>query len=297
MLVAATVSATMAGSAQAPYFHTFRLSAGGIRPAALADASNADANDVTSMFRNPGSVSFVKNVSVVYAHISEVGTHAATEQVTVSLPRAGRFAFALNALVMHGGMLDPEGAPVTDFRSTGGDICASYLLLPTISAGVIGGVRSMSIGEERRMMGWGLMGVFYYPSPGISYGLTYGAERGVIYWYANAQSGLFWEDDATQHLEIGATMSFPPRAKESIVTLSLAAQKVFPGVSLFNTKGGLEISPVPWATLRIGFKVGSNERVARYGFGFRFSRASVDFAFAPSAAEHRFGGLSVMVDL
>ncbi len=289
--------ATAIVSAQTPYYHTLRPGAVGMRSAGLADASNADATDVSGMFWNPGSLAFLKHRSVVFSHVTDVGTHASTEQLTVAVLRSEEFAVAVNGSLMHGGTLTPEVGPVIGFKGVGGDIGASYLLLPTLSVGVVAGVRGVTIGPERRTTGWGLAGVFYFPSPGISYGLTYGALRGVTYWYANAQSGVLWEPDLTQQLEIGATMSYPPRATDPVVTLSLATARVFPGVSLFSTKGGLEINPVSWASLRVGFKVGSVERVARYGIGFHLSRVRLDFAFAPSAVENRFGGVSLMVDL
>lgn len=297
LCAAVAMMASITGSAQTPYYHTVRPSAAGMRSAGLADASNADATDVGTMFWNPGSLSFLRHRSVVFSHVQDVGTRANTEQVTMAVLRSGDIACAVNGMLMHGGTLSPEDGPTTTISAIGGDIGASYLLLPTLSIGTMVGLRDITIGSDRRRTGWGLVGLFYFPSPGISYGLTYGAVRGVTYWYANAQSGVLWEPDLSQHLEIGATMSYPPRAQAPVVTLSLATARFFPGVSLFSTKGGLEINPVPWASLRVGFKVGSVERVARYGIGFRVSRARLDFAFAPSAVESRFGGVSLMVDL
>ncbi len=293
----ATMMVTVAGSAQTPYYHTFRPSAISMRPAGLADAANADARDVTAMFWNPGSLAFLRYQNIVLTHISDPGTHAKTEQVSAAVFRNAEFSLGVNALVMYGGTLTPEDGPTTEFKGIGGDAALSYLLLPTISVGMIAGVRDMTIGTARKTTGWGLLGVFYYPSPGISYGLTYGAVRGVTYWYSNAQSGVLWEPDLAQYLEIGATMTYPPRAKDPVVTLTLATQRNFPGVSQFSTKGGLEISPVSWMAFRVGFKVGSVERVARYGIGFRYSRARLDLALAPSAVENRFGGIALVIDL
>lgn len=297
LLAGVTAMATVAGSAQTPYYHTFRPSSASMKTAGLADASNADASDVTAMFWNPGSLAFLRQQNIVFTHISDVGTHASTEQLTAAVFRGTEFSFALNALMSHGGSLSPETGPTTRFKAIGGDAGVSYLLLPTLSVGVVAGMRGVTIGTTQRTTGWGLVGVFYYPSPGISYGMTYGAVRGVTYWYSNAQDGVIWEPDLSQYLEIGAAMSYPARAKDPVVTLALATQRHFPGVSLFSTKGGLEVCPVPWAALRIGFKAGSVERVARYGIGFRISRVRLDLAFAPSAAENRFGGVALVIDL
>lgn len=292
-----TLLIAVSGFAQAPFYHTFRPSFAGMRSAGLADASNADATDVTAMAANPACLSFLKYRSVALAHVTDIATQAGFEQASGVLPRIGELTFAVNAAVMHGGKLDPGEGVRAAWSGYGGDVGASYLLMPTMSVGVVAGARAITISGERRTTGWGLAGVFYYPSPGISYGLTYGAVRGITWWYANAQSGVIWEPDLTQHLEIGASMSYPPRAQDPVVTLSLATQRFFPGVSLFSTKGGLEVNPVPWIALRVGFKAGSVERVARYGIGIRMPRVRLDFALAPSAVENRFGGFSLMVDL
>jgi hypothetical protein len=288
---------TTAVFAQAPYYYTLRPQGMGMRAAGLAEASSADATDVTGMFWNPGSVSFVRKPGMVFTHAIDTETHANTEQLASTVYRGAGVSLAVNGLYMHDGTLSPEGGPHVGIGMRGADVTASLLLLPTLSVGVMVGGREILLDTDRRTTGWGNVGLFYFPSPGISYGISYRILRGATYWFANAQSGVTWEPDPFQTIEMGATMSYPARSKSPFVMLSLSTEKVFPGVSLFSTKGGLEVLPIPMLALRVGFKVGSVERVARYGIGVNLYGVHIDAAYAPSRAENRFGGVSLMVDL
>ena len=106
----ATMMVTVAGSAQTPYYHTFRPSAISMRPAGLADAANADARDVTSMFWNPGSLAFLRYQNIVLTHVSDPGTHAKTEQVSAAVLHNAEFALAVVTGLdgEHEARFDPE---------------------------------------------------------------------------------------------------------------------------------------------------------------------------------------------
>ena len=288
---------TASGFAQTPYYYTMRPHGMGMRAAGLAEASSADATDVTGMFWNPGSLSYLRTQGIMFTHAIDATTRAKTEQIAAAAYRTAGVSFAANAVYVHNGTLSPESGPQVSVGMRGVDVAASYLLLPTLSLGALVGVRELQFAEERRKTGWGNVGLFYFPSPGISYGISYRALRGATYWYSNSQSGVLWEPDVMQTIEMGATMSYPARATTPVVMLSLSTEKVFPGVSLFSTKGGLEVFPLPMIALRVGFKVGSLERVARYGIGVQWYGVHIDAAFAPSSAENRFGGISLVVDL
>lgn len=298
-LVCATllVILPVAALAQPPSYYTVRPAGFGMRAAALAEASSADAADVTGMFWNPGCLSFIRHPGFILTHMVDVETHLQIEQVSGSAYHASGLAIGVNGTLAHAGSYTPDGGPAVGLGLTGVDVAASYLLLPTLSVGMLAGVRWIRLAGEKGTTGWGTVGIFYSPSPGISYGMSYGARRGLTYWYANAQSGVEWEPDVLQALEIGATMSYPARAQVPTVVLSLTTQKFFPGVSLFSTKGGIEVYPLRIVSLRVGFKVGTVERVARYGVGLHLGGVRVDLAYAPTRVEQRFGGISVKVDL
>ncbi len=295
--VGVTLFLSAAAQSQAPFYYTVRPQGHGMRAAALADASSADASNVTGMFWNPASLSFLGSGGIIGTHTLDVKTRLQSEYLAGVVQVGRGLTVAASGVYAHAGKLEPEGGPVVSLKVYGADLAGSYAILPTLSVGGLFGARKAAFDGESRTMGWGQIGMFYFPSPGISYGMAYRVIRGYTYWYANNQSGVEPEPDLIQNLEIGATMSYPARAERPIVTLSLTTEKSFPGVSLFSTKGGLEVLPTQFLSLRLGFKVGTLERVARYGFGLHFGRVHVDFASGPSRAENRFSGVSLMVNL
>jgi hypothetical protein len=204
---------------------------------------------------------------------------------------------AVAGMYSHGGELRPEGDLAVAVKEYGVDIATSMALTPTLSVGAFAGGRQVQFASTTKTNGWGQVGMFYYPSPGISYGWAYRVSSGVSYWSANAQRGVINEPTLSQNLEISATMTYPSRSSAPIVTLSLASEKYFPGVSLFSTKGGLEVYPVSFIALRVGFKAGTVERIARYGVGLRFDPVRLDLAVGASRSEDRFAGISLSVSL
>ena len=296
-VVAILLILSAASYAQAPYYYTVRPQGHGMRNAALAEASSADPSDVTSMFWNPGILSFLKDQSIVATHSVDLRTRTNSEHVAGSFMVYRGLTLAASGSVSHGGKLEPENGPVVDLKGYGADVAGSYALMPTLSLGGLFGIRNTDFGGTTVNYAWAHVGVFYYPSPGISYGMAYRMTRGHTYWYANLQSGVIREPDLLQNLEIGATMMYPSLAERPVVILALTTEKSFPGVSLFSTKGGLEVLPTRFLALRIGFKVGTLERVARYGIGLQFERFELDFAAGPSRAENRFSGVSLTVKL
>ena len=299
VLAAAGLQLLFSGAthAQAPFFYTVRPQGYGMRAAALAEASSADGSDVSGMYWNPGCLVFLKNEGVLVSHVMDVSTRAQVEHLAGSVRFGHAFALGVSGVYSHEGRLELENGPEVPLEGHGVDLAGAYAFAPTLSLGVLAGFRKLTFDAESRTTGWGQIGLFYFPSQGVSYGFVYRAARGYTYWHANQQSGVERETDLLQNIEIGATMSYPARAEDPIVTLSLTTEKSFPGVSLFSTKGGLELLPVRFLAVRVGFKVGTLERVARYGFGLKFGRVHIDFAAGPSRAESRFTGVSLMVNL
>ena len=294
---AAQLFAADAGRSQVPFYYTVRPQGAGMRAAALAEASSADPTDVSGMYWNPASLVFLRSPGLLASHVVDIKTRSQWEQLAVGFQLGPSFAVGASGVYTHGGRIELEDGPVVQIKARGVDLALAYAFHPTISAGVFAGFRDFMFDAESRTTGWGQIGLFYFPSPGISYGIAYRVARGYTYWYANSQSGVEPEPDLLQNLEIGATMTYPARAERPVVVLSLTTEKSFPGVSLFSTKGGLELLPTRFLALRVGFKVGTLERVARYGVGLQFGAVHIDFAAGPSRSENRFSGVSLLVNL
>jgi hypothetical protein len=295
--LAAAVVVITPVAAQPPTYFTVTPEGLNMRLAALGDASCSQVLDVGSMFGNPASLNHLQERGVIATHIQDRLTRGSVDQVAATVFSTNAFAVALNGTVSHGGGIRPEGVSPFPAREFGGDLAVAYAFLPTLSAGVLAGIRKTEIASLPSTNVWTQVGILYYPSPGISYGATYRVRKGATYWFANAQNGFDKDTPVRQGVEIGATMTFPARSDRPVATLSLSTEKFFPGISLASTKGGLEYLPVEFLALRIGFKVGSFERAARFGLGILVDPFRVDVAVGPSMSDDRFAGVSLFVRL
>lgn len=286
LLLVHTASAQLVVSAARP----FAVSPRGF---ALADAYCADWTDVASMYGNPGALGSLRQKSVMLTHHVDWATRTATEMIAAPIMLNDDIAFGVAGMVGRQGVLTGLDGLDHRFSYQGGDVAGSYRLLPTLTVGVLAGVRAYSFGDHTMSTGWAHVGVLYTPSPGITYGIAYRVRGSAVRVIANQDASLVRESTWPADLEIGAAMTFPARSGTPIVSLALTTEKSFPAVQRFNTKGGLEIYPVRFLALRMGYKVGSTTNVARYGAGVLVNRFRLDFGVAPSAAEDRSHTLSV----
>jgi len=254
---------------------------------ALADAYCADWEDVTSMYGNPGALGSLKASSIVLTHHADWITRTATEFVAVPLRIDDEFSLGFAGTIGRKGTLTGLDGTEFAFSFRGGDLASSYRIMPTLSLGLLVGVREYSFADDRMTTGWVLVGLLYSPTPGISYGITYRARGSALRVIGGQHASLVVESQLPADLEIGASMTYPARSGSPIVSLALTTEKSFPAIQRFNTKGGLEVYPVQFIALRIGYKVGSSNNVARYGAGVRFDRFRLDLGIAPSSAEER----------
>jgi hypothetical protein len=264
---------------------------------ALADAYCADNTDVTSMYGNPGALGYLRNTSVVLTHQVDWTTQSATEQLAVPYQLNRDISLGVAAVVSRDGKLRAENGADFAFNSYGIDLGSSVRIMPTLTAGLLLGARSYTFADQTMTTGWVQVGVLYNPTPGITYGASYRIRNNLLCVIAGPSAFLVREPTWPAELEIGAAMTFPSHSGTPIVTLALTTEKNFPSIQRFNTKGGLEVYPIPSVALRLGYKVGSSVNVGRYGAGVRFGKLQMDVGIAPSSAEERSHVLSLSYSL
>ena len=173
------------------------------------------------------------------------------------------------------------------------DLASSTRVIPTLSAGVLAGIRSFKFANLSRSSEWAQLGVFYNPLPGIAYGLVYRYRRGLVFVKAGSDISLTPYASTPADLELGAAMTYPSNAADPIVSLALSTVRTFPSAERFNIKGGLEVYPVSYLALRLGYKVGSTTNLPRFGLGIHVRNFRCDFGIGPNQAEDRFHGFSL----
>jgi len=156
--------------------------------------------------------------------------------------------------VDHAGYQDPRPDGRVEFSDYGFDLGYSVTIMPTLSLGFHGSARLVEVDGVSRAGGWSPWGSFYFPAPGISYGLRlHGPGTGLHYW-VDPENGEHVEDQqkVPNALELAVEMKFPARAFEPTFVLALATERVLAYKQTFY-KGGMEVTPWHFIAFRIGY--------------------------------------------
>jgi hypothetical protein len=259
----------------------------------MADAYCADQHDVTSMYGNPGALGFLRNKSIVVTHRVDWTTQSATEQAAVPFQLSHDIALGISALAARDGRLHAADGAEFAFTSYGVDLGSSVRIIPTLTVGLLLGARRFTFADQTMTTGWIQAGVLYNPTPGITYGVAYRIRNNLLCVIEGSHTSLERAPVWPAVLELGAAMIFPAHSGVPVVSLALTTERSFPSVQRFNTKGGLEVYPVPFLALRLGYMVGSEVNVGRYGAGVKVGNLQMDIGIAPSSAEDRSRVLSL----
>lgn len=272
----------------------------GARAAALADANVADAFDVGSMYWNPAGVAFLQQRSLVLNYALErilSNASVMTENVAVPLPQMGTWGMGIGFTLHHIGKA-PVGNPLSgsDFRRYSLDIALAKTIVPSFGIGI--GLNGHYAGtpQEYRWGGSSTFGIYYEPSPEVSYGIVYEGVGSVVqYPYefdtVYARNGVSTENP-TRTLQAGLTLRYPSSADRRMITLVLASQKVF-GETGVAYKGGAEWFPVSFFVVRAGYWARKSSVAAKFGAGLRLGRIQLDYAISDGRSQPRFQQLSI----
>lgn len=268
----------------------------GARTLGLAEAYVAEAYDVNSMYWNPASLSFIRQNSFVLDHALEVSSNLMNENISLPLYYTNEQVMAMGLSVNHIGYLR-EGVEA-NFRAVqyGYDIAYAKKIVPTVSVGVRVGLR---YGHSPSSNVWGVsssVGIFYSPSQEISYGASFsGLGTGIRYSH-NGISTALGTANLSRSLQIGAALRYPSSLKQTILIISVANEKIFDQTGL-RYKGGIEFFPVHFITLRTGYLVDPEIKVAMYGLGIKIGRVRFDYAMSPSKFTNRLYQFSLGLNL
>jgi hypothetical protein len=266
----------------------------GARMVAFADASSASAYDVTCIFSNPASLSFLRTSSIVVNHTRNWNLGLVTDNVAIPLALSQRHTVAFGVTVDHAGYINPHPDGGVKFYDYGFDVGYSATILPTLSVGLLGSGRILEVDGVSRAGGWLSFGVFYFPTPGISYGLRlHGPGTGLLYG-VDPEYGEYVDDKLKmpKALEIAAEMKYPARAFEPVVVLALATETVLSYGQTFY-KGGIEIRPWSFLAFRMGYADLDGIHSFRMGAAMKLGRLRLEYSIAPGPTEQRYDALSL----
>jgi hypothetical protein len=274
----------------------------GARAGALADALTSDNSDVSAMYWNPAIISFLHEISIVGNYSLEIlgnRDNIMTENVVFPVFSMDWGGVAIGFTNSHVGHIE-QGSPLTgyNFSLVGLDVGGSVVLSDPLSVGVLVSTRYARTNNNGLVVLSSTFGVCYQPAPELTYGLSFqgvgdGAEFVLDPLTLETMPERFRLSKA---LQLGITARVGAFSERPVIIANAGTQKLF-GRDGIVYKGGIEIWPVPFWPLRIGYWVGSETVAARYGTGLRFGRYQLDYGISTTRLEPRFHQFSLSYTL
>ena len=275
----------------------------GARAAALGDAYIAEAYDASTIYWNPAGLPFVYYTQVAASFASEkLPTHdyITTENVAVPLPHIGNWSFGLGGTLHQIESIDAN-SPLKglSYSQVGFDIGVARLIIPAFAVG--GSIRTRYAKNNYSSL-WavsGSIGIFYAPSPGVTYGFIYqGMGSGITYPYYQTTDVFDLErGNLPRTFQAGLSMRYPENPTEQqILTICFTNQKVI-GVGGLEYKMGVEAFLLPFLVVRGGYWTGPTSAAAKIGGGIHLGQFQIDYAYAGSDEEPKFHQVTVAFTL
>ena len=140
------------------------------------------------------------------------------------------------------------------------------------------------------------LGIFYAPSPEISYGLTYEGIELASSFRSNGEATVAGWEPIPRRFAIGIAMRYPSSYSDRQLTVSVSNEKQIGLAGLFY-KMGIEILPWRFLAVRTGFLTGPETESLRYGAGILASQMEVSYTYIPYSIKGRYHQLSMFINM
>ncbi len=204
------------------------------RAAALGNSYFSETYDAMAMYWNPASIVFIQKLSVI--ENAAIGPSQAMFRDGLALPvwigddRA--VAVGLQGNYYGDRWSNPDAA----FHSL--DVAVAQKISPTISVGALLNLRYSSVYQSSLWTGSGTLGAFYFPAPGISYGLAFkGLGWGTSFAAQDLVTSTQYLKNLPKSLAVGATIKFPSYYENPIFTLSASDEKCLARINRSTVQG------------------------------------------------------------
>ena len=261
----------------------------GTRTAALAGADIAEVYDVSGMYQNPATLVFLRRASFMFDHAQGGSGDPLTESIAFPLIYQQAPMLALGFEISHSGYLWESPS---QFIRYGCEIGLGVPLASTVGIGALLNLRYLDTDQGALGVAFASLGALYFPSPQVSYGLTFnGLGSDIRTNHATFSNPITKIEEYVlpKSIEIGSSFRFPSSVslQEPTLAISLASEKFLGenGETLF--KGGIELRPVDPIAFRIGYERGGEGDGFKFGLGILFGSVRLDYAHSPNVPTRR----------
>jgi hypothetical protein len=285
---------TIPAFAQQPFSYITQPIPIGAQMIAFGDGHSASAYDVTSMFSNPAALSFLRSptLSINRTRLWESGV--ITDNIAIPISIAGIHTLAVGATIDHAGYNQPLPENTTvEFQDYGFDLGYAVTLIPTFSVGIQASGRMVELEGVTRTGGWVSFGMFYFPQPGISYGLRFqGIGSGLEYIHDESGTRIVEGVRLPQSVEISAEMQYPAQSHNPMFVFAVSTERLITADAT-RMKGAIQLTPWRFLFLRMGYVVSDAQRSFRCGLGISFQGLRVEYAVAPGPRAERIDAMTL----
>lgn len=248
----------------------------GARAVALGNSYVAETYDAMAMYWNPAAIVFVQRSSLVDNAAMGPSNELFREDFALPVRIGNEMAVSVGLQGSYFGQRWSN--PSAAFHSL--DLAFAGKVSPTVSFGALLNTRYSSIYNSSLWTASGTLGAFYFPAPGISYGLAFkGLGWGTNFALQNSLPVIEYQKNLPKSLQIGATIKFPSYYENPDITLSAADEKIL-GENLSVYRAGFEYQATRFLALRCGIVRYSAATVLSAGFGITTGRLELDYSYA-----------------
>ena len=257
----------------------------GARNASMANANISESSDASVMYENPAALAYLDNGSILLNHSQANSSSGMRENLTVPVVLRSPVSIALGLDAYHFGYFRNPAPSDQRFFEYGYDLAFAGDVTPTLSVGGSASLRHGTAGDGTQAWGsYFALGADYAPTPDISYSFVWGGLGRDVTFFPDAMGiGMTTASRPTStFVEIGATMTFPSKAslRPPFFIMSLANEKIA-GITGLYYMGGIEIRPLQFLELRVGYLSGPGVSAARYGLGIKEGFFGLQYAVYP----------------
>jgi hypothetical protein len=285
---------TLPGFAQEPFAYITQPTPIGAQMIAFGDGHSASAYDVSCMFSNPASLSFLRAPTMTINRTRFWSSGVITDNIAIPISIAKIHTLAVGATIDHAGYNQPlpENAAV-EFQDYGFDLGYSVTLIPTLSVGLQASGRMVSQDGIDYTGGWVSVGAYYFPQPGIRYGAhLQGFGSGFEYDHDTSRTRILTGIQLPKCIEISAEMQYPAQSHAPVFVLAVSTERNISD-KISRIKGAMEIMPWHFLSARVGYVTSDGQRSLRLGLGVHVEGLRLEYAVAPGPRAQRVDAMTL----